>query len=530
MQNERRLTLAALFAFCILHSAFAAAAEPLRVGTITIRSIDVFSRAEARKGWFYRAADALHIETKDSVIRKFLLFREGDLYRPERLAETERTLRTLHFLKSASVTASGPHDGVVDITVTTQDAWSIAPETQAGNKGGESTYGASLTDTNLLGLGKEVSVSWDKSVDRTRLGFDYQDPALNSSFWTAHLAYGHNSDGYDHRVIVRRPFYSFATPWAADFAYQAFRQNDRLFADGQTMAKFQQEHKQVILAYGRAADPNDLRANRATAGLRFTRDEFARLPSRPGDVLPEEREYRDVFARLDHVESEFVKMNFVNKDIRYEDFNLGEQRSLELAFSPRAFGARTNSAYVRGMASAGHAFGSDGFILPWAAVESRFDGGPRNTIASTNVFFVRRRREGDHPSATVGRLVVNYGWRLNRELQFAADGVTGLRGYRIHASAGSRSIVMNLEHRIHLGREVLQLASPGVVAFVDAGNATNGGFGSLMRLKADVGVGIRIGLPRTPKKLLRLDVAFPLQRDGRGRRGVLVSVSSGQAF
>src|SRR5947209_616944 len=167
--QDAKLRSIALFAFCILHSAFAAA-QPLHVGRITIDSVDVYSPAEARKGRFYRAADALHIETHDSVIRKFLLFHEGDVYRPERLAETERTLRTLHFLKSASVTASEPHDGVVDVTVTTQDAWSIAPETQAGNRGGESTFGASLTDSNLLGLGKEVSLSWDKTIDRTRLG------------------------------------------------------------------------------------------------------------------------------------------------------------------------------------------------------------------------------------------------------------------------------------------------------------------------------------------------------------------------
>src|SRR5207253_3082705 len=154
---------------------------PLRVGKVTVESLDVYSDHEASRGFLYRAADRLHFETRPSVIEKFLLFREGDEYRPERLAETERNLRALHFLKSASVVASEPHDGVVDITVTTQDAWSIAPETQAGSKGGETTYGASITDTNLLGLGKEVSLQWDKTVDRTRLGVDYQDPALNAS-------------------------------------------------------------------------------------------------------------------------------------------------------------------------------------------------------------------------------------------------------------------------------------------------------------------------------------------------------------
>jgi len=68
------------------------------------------------------------------------------------------------------------------------------------------------------------------------------------------------------------------------------------------------------------------------------------------------------------------------------------------------------------------------------------------------------------------------------------------------------------------------------VAFADAGNATRGSFGDLMRLKADAGIGIRIGLPRTPKNLFRLDLAYAFNRDPRGKRGLLLSFSSGQAF
>ena len=90
---------------------------------------------------------------------------------------------------------------------------------------------------------------------------------------------------------------------------------------------------------------------------------------------------------------------------------------------------------------------------------------------------------------------------------------------------GSRSIVLNLEERFYLGEEILQLASPAIVAFIDAGNA-----GDLTALKKDIGVGIRVGLPRTPKNLLRIDFAYALNRDPLGRRGFLVSFSSGQAF
>ena len=73
-------------------------------------------------------------------------------------------------------------------------------------------------------------------------------------------------------------------------------------------------------------------------------------------------------------------------------------------------------------------------------------------------------------------------------------------------------------------------ASDRPIAFADFGNATYGGLSSLMSLKSDVGVGFRMGLPRTPKNLLRLDFSYALNRDPLGRRGWLVSFSSGQAF
>ena len=121
------------------------------------------------------------------------------------------------------------------------------------------------------------------------------------------------------------------------------------------------------------------------------------------------------------------------------------------------------------------ALGADGFVLPSFAVSSRFDGGPAHAVASSSLLYVRRA-ETAHPRALVARVAVTSGWRVDRDVQFFADGLTGLRGYRAHSFAGTRAIVMNLEERLYLGREVLQLASPGLVAFIDAGNATSGGF------------------------------------------------------
>jgi outer membrane protein assembly factor BamA len=521
--------LLAFLGFAVAAALSAQTEPPLRIGTITIHPLDVYSAGEAGHGALYKLADRLHIETRKSVIQKFLLFREGDLYSPARLAETERNLRALGFLKSASVVASEPHDGVVDVTVTTQDSWSIAPETQAGSKGGKSTIGATLAETNLLGLGKDLELGWQHGVDRSRIGVGYTDPAFFAPYWKANFGYGVNSDGYDHRFQVTRPFYSFATPWATDIAFTGFRQFDHLYGGGVEIERFRQKHREIAASFGVALNPNDVTAHRLTAGVRAVDDSFAVMNRSGTKTLPADREFRYLFVRYDSSANDFVKLNFVNKDIRYEDFNLGRQYSIEGAISPQSLGADRTTSYVRVAAGDGKWLG-DGFIMPVVALSSRLDRGLQNTLAGTSVLYVRRGGLATHPATFLSRLSMSSGWRMDAEQQFFADGLTGLRGYRAHAFAGTRALVLNIEERLYLGREVLQLASPGVVVFADAGNATSGGFTSLMHVKSDIGIGLRLGLPRTPKNLLRIDLAYALNRDPLGRKGWLVAFSSGQAF
>ncbi len=506
-----------------------AADAPLRIGTISVQTLDVYSPAEEGHGNFYRLTDKLHIQTRPALIRGFLLFKEGDLYIPERLEETERNLRALSFLKSAKVTAEPPHDGVVDVTVVTQDSWSLEPASDAGMKGGVSTFGVSLTDTNLLGWGRQLGISYNKGVTRSRAAIDYRDPALPFPYWQTRLTWAQNSDGFERTAGVIKPFYSFSTPSAFTFFFTNLRQHETLYRDASISEIFAQHHQEAIASYGLALAPNDYAATRLTFGFHYLVDTFGGTRHGPAGVLPDDREFHYLFTRFERIDNRFVTMDYVDRDMRLQDFNLGEQFSAELALSPKSFGSPSTSGLVRVSEARGFLVGPRSFILPQVGFEGRLDNGLRNGILSGGAKYVRRF-DTDLPQSLVGRIVVDSGWRLDHDVQFFADGGNGLRGYPLHSFEGNKNIVMNLEDRLYLGRELLQLVSPGVVAFIDTGNATSGGFSQLMRLKTDVGVGLRLGLPRTPRNLLRLDVAVPLNRDPRGRRRVVVSFSSGQAF
>ena len=516
----------ALFAFFIVATASAQTPLPLRVGKVTIEPLDVYSAAEESHGSFYHLANRMHIESRRSTIEKFVLFREGEVFDAAKLEETERNLRSLSFLKSASVIPSDPHDGVVDVLVVTQDAWSIAPETQVGSGGGTTTYGVMLTESNLLGFGRDVELGWNKGVDRSQFQVIYNDPALFVPYLRAHVGYAVTSDGYNRQLNLRRPFFSFATPWTGELAFNSFRQDDRLYADGAEVARFSQGHRDIGAGYGFAIRPNDESANRLSGGFRFVDDDFA--PVEGGPTF-ESRQFRYLYVQFDHAENDYLKLNFVNKDLRYEDFNLGRGYSINAAISPQAFGVASTTGFVGVRGSDGFRYNDTSFLMPSVTLSTRLASGIQNAIANASLLYVKRVGD-DHPRTFVGHVAINSGWRMDPELQFFADGLTGLRGYRTHMYAGSRSVVFNVEERFYFGREILQLASPAIVTFIDAGHATTGGFGELMSLKTDIGFGFRVGLPRTPKNLLRIDFAYALNPDPMGRRGFLVSFASGQAF
>jgi hypothetical protein len=507
--------------------------EPPRVGTITIRALDVFSPEEAARGWLYRTANAVRFNTRESVIRKFLLFREGEVFDPLRLDETERNLRVLPFLKSALVSAGKPHDGVVDVEVITQDAWTTEPGVSFGGKGGVTTYGFDLKEKDFLGTGRTLSIAYDKDAERSNRSFEYIDPYfLGKSYVLGDFLYANNSDGEEERVSIGRPFAAFSSRNSASILFDHLTLSNRIFAQGDTLSRYHQHHTEGDAEFGWAIAASETRAQRGFVRFRAVEDRFFLLRDSPAPVVPDDRLFRFVTVGYQDIQNDFLKKNFVNRAERYEDFNLGRSIDVEAGVSPSAFGAPKTTGFLRLALGEGWRLGERTFVLGTLSYRTRYDGHFANEIFSGNGFFVHEFKSGLPRQTFVSRVTFDRGWNLDRDVQFFADGDNGLRGYRLYAFEGNKRVVWNAEQRIFLGREILQLFSLGAAAFFDTGSATPEDQPFRIRdFKTDVGVGLRIGITRAAtNSILRIDVAYALNRDAKGRRGLLVSFSSGQGF
>ena len=138
------------------------------IGKIDIDIRNIFDENDPRENrGLYRLADRLHIRTKPATIRAQLLFKSGDRYSAEKLAETERNLRQLVFIYDAHVVPVRFADGKVDVKVITRDVWTLDPNLSFGRSGGTNSTNANLQEENFLGWGKQIEVGRTSNVDRT---------------------------------------------------------------------------------------------------------------------------------------------------------------------------------------------------------------------------------------------------------------------------------------------------------------------------------------------------------------------------
>ena len=143
-------------------------------------------RSRRPRKWFYRAANSLHIISKESFVRSRLLLKEGDPYSEALAEESARVLRELGFINPVLITARRV-DGGVEVTVETHDQWTLELGGSAGLVGNRADWGIEFQEKNFLGRGKKFDLEYSSDVERSETVIGYFDPNILGSWWRAEL-------------------------------------------------------------------------------------------------------------------------------------------------------------------------------------------------------------------------------------------------------------------------------------------------------------------------------------------------------
>jgi len=172
--------------------------------------------------WSAKTANKLHTESRDNIIMSNLLFNKGDTVNPIQLADNERILRDLIYIRDARIEVIPVAEDSADIIVITKDVWSLAVD---GKYYSPEIASVRLYDRNIFGTGQhfENDISMNLN-DRKPIGYSgsYLVNNLFGSFISTKLTYTDSYGTKNHEIDVYRSFLAHEFNYAGGIKFQNY--------------------------------------------------------------------------------------------------------------------------------------------------------------------------------------------------------------------------------------------------------------------------------------------------------------------
>jgi len=464
-----------------------------RLGRIDVEVLDVY---EDRAAWYARAANYLHLDTHERVVREHLVVASGEAVDARRIHESERALRALGIFREATLAPLTCHDGVVDVRATVKDAWTLIFSVKANQVGGQTSTGLRIEDRNFLGSGKEVFVESANDPTRSSIAYAYQDPALFGSHWRLYAEHSDQSDGRTNQAELELPFLSTRQRWGFEAAARDRQQTLTFYQDGAEAWRADVADELQRVTAWRLIAGDGVSGWRVGAGLRSEHRSYGApvaidptLRAAPGlDGFRAD----GITVAVSRFHDDYASYRNLKLVDRIEDYDLGFDATFAYTFEPGAFGdlGAEGQRVDLDLAWGGRA-GADGLVLATLESSGRkgelgwFDG-----YLSAEVSWYQRTA----PHVTrLARLAVDLRDDPAPEHEIPLGGEAGLLGYPAQVVVGDRAWRLHLEDRRLSELVLFQTLRVGYSVVVEAGRARRIDDGRWSPLLADVGVGLRLG-------------------------------------
>jgi len=494
---------------------------------------DVFTRKEADDNGFFWLANALHAVTHESVLRREVWLTKGTPLDAATVDEVERNLRATPWLGAASAELLAVGDGEADLFVRTRDRLTLGGSASVSRVGGTMKLRAAVSEANLFGTGKRLAVNASSSGDDDEVLVQWFDPQFLDSWYRLSVEAGATDDGPFGRFSLVRPYKHREDPWT--YGIEA-RYDDRAltyYSRGESFAELPEQGQRIRGFAERAFGPRELRTG-VGADVRWRRSDYADLRGDGAQLFRQPIDSNELlFGPVGRVDwaPRYDKRKAIDALDFVEDLKLGIEAELRIAAALRDQSGDHQAALVFAPhLSAAAAPLGDTYVTLEATVDSRWRAGDAQGWRwSTAVHAFQKSLPRQTLAASFTYQAVYEGRDAPVQLTLGED--NGLRGYPARELSGSRVARLNLEDRIATGLEVWSVRV-GAVGFCDVGWVHGAREGLSMGDEAvSAGVGLRFGSSHLlGRKVVRLDVAWPLLSVDGERSGMSVSFAVGQVF
>jgi len=488
--------------------------EGKRIAFVMVERDDVFVADEVWPIWL----NWFHGRTRDSVVRRELLFVDGEPFQMARIEETMRNLRGMGIFALVRITAvKTDKPDEVGVVVHTRDLWSLRLEQDFNYSSQLNSLLVRITERNFLGRNKNVSADYTLLPKNYMLTESYyarrvwgSSLALKQSAGLIFNRSSNRNEGKLATLSVGQPLYYLAQrySWLSSYAYdnrvyRALRGNDVLTfpepRDDEARRVYRgKTHRASLLGYrrfgeqtkqtfGAGWDVRTLRVNtnRESRVPEELREEFLRR------VLPQERTDSGPVFNYDFFLPRWV--TFVNLATygQSENVRVGPAATVEMRVPLRGFGSRRNALVASG--ALGLTLAPRGALIDArAGWVGRYQG--EQLIDRRTTLLLRGASPVFSIFRCVARLSLELRQRDSQNTLVTLGSDNGLRGYESQAlfGYGANRALANFELRtLPIEWQALHL---GGVLFYDVGSVYQ--HASDMQAYHAVGVGVRLLFPQ----------------------------------
>jgi hypothetical protein len=382
-----------------------------------------------------------HMNTREMIIRKNLLFTAGDTISPLTLSDNERILRELPFIDDARIIVVPVSDSEDDILVVTKDVYSLGANYDYGGikKGVFSVF-----EKNILGLGHEfgIKIPFDSSLPGSPgIGAHYSINNISRTFTTLAIDYQTGLGTTSYGATLTRNFMSSATRYAGGIQIQQMYTTTNL----DTMAR-KEPLKYNLQDYwvARSFLVNKEAVMRIIIGVRYLNNNVFSKPEIAPNTYYSLQKYQLFMASTTLSVQKFYKTNLIYGYGRTEDIPYGGMIRFTAGREFNEFKERT---YLEADVSAAQSIQQLGYFYISTSIASFLNGlsreqGIYNARLSyfTNLLPVGRFKSRNFLTVDYSRGIGRY---ADEHLAFPDN--NGFTGFRNDSINGTQRLIISLE-------------------------------------------------------------------------------------
>jgi hypothetical protein len=382
-----------------------------------------------------------HANTNENIIRKNLLFSEGEIISPLMISDNERILRQLPYIDDARIIVVPVSDEEADIVVFTKDVYSL---------GGSYVYNGlkkgslSIFDKNIFGMGHEfgIDIPFDtKLPDSPGFGVHYLADNIAKSFINLRVYYmaglGQKTYGFD----LNRKLVSSTTKYAGGVSIRMMYTSEDLDT---LLVPAPLKYNLQDYWLSRSFLINKESVSRIIIGARYTNNNVFDHPI----ILPESfynlQKYRIFMGSAALSIQKYTKTNLIYSYGRTEDIPYGALFKITAGREYNEFKQRT---YLGGEVSFGRSSKTFGYFYTYAGLSTYLNKNytEQGILALGMSYFSNLMYLGN--SKIRNFVYINYtrgfGRYSNEYLKFITD--NGFSGFKNDSIIGTQRLSVNLE-------------------------------------------------------------------------------------